>query len=351
MRVVQRTAGAAATTPAASSVPARATANVTSGAPPIAAYFSSGESPWPKASRAQGNPPNGNRSRHASSATHSVATHNGQPRRRVTRAVPSPSGASSAASTTASASHASTPTTRSQTSTGTKTPMPARSPYPKPPRTLRPRQTSVSAATPTIESGHASTGAKVPAMSAPAISAVSPRKTRARRCGRETWRAATCVVPTSTALSGKTGRVATLHASAHGTRARSPFGPASARWLRPRQPLSTGKPGPARVCHTARRSEAMPPAEPSQLDLAPGRGGPAPPTSVPSRSRCLVAPESSAHVSGRGKVTPGGRLVQPAVDLRERGVTAGQRHDRLRGKFSETTRSNDRRVVFVANFG
>ena len=50
----------------------RATANVTSGAPPSAASRSSGESPWLNASRPHGKPPNGVRSRSASCSTHSA---------------------------------------------------------------------------------------------------------------------------------------------------------------------------------------------------------------------------------------------------------------------------------------
>ena len=57
-----------------------ATPKVTAGAPPSAARWTSGESAWLNASRAQGNPPNGVRPRSASWATQSRATTSGRTR-------------------------------------------------------------------------------------------------------------------------------------------------------------------------------------------------------------------------------------------------------------------------------
>ena len=75
-------------TAAAATAPTSATPKVTAGAPPSAARWTSGESAWLNASRAQGNPPNGVRSRSASCATHSRAMTSGR-----TRGAPASDGA------------------------------------------------------------------------------------------------------------------------------------------------------------------------------------------------------------------------------------------------------------------
>ena len=69
---------------AASRLPASATAKVTSGAPPSGANHFSGDSAWLNAHRPHGKPPNGNRSRTASSVTQSAATPTGHQRNRCT---------------------------------------------------------------------------------------------------------------------------------------------------------------------------------------------------------------------------------------------------------------------------
>jgi hypothetical protein len=91
-------------------VPASAVANVTSGAPPYADSQASGDSAWANASRPQGKPPNGPRSRAASCATHSAAAHSGQPGSRAVTASPAPSAATKAASAAARINHGSGPT-------------------------------------------------------------------------------------------------------------------------------------------------------------------------------------------------------------------------------------------------
>ena len=105
-----RRARTSASTAAASSVPIRATAKLTSGTPPYAASDSSGPSVWLSPSRPQGKPPKGARPRSASWPTHSAAVHTGQAGSRVTRAPAPPRSARYSACITARASHGKAPT-------------------------------------------------------------------------------------------------------------------------------------------------------------------------------------------------------------------------------------------------
>ncbi len=89
----ERRSGNERTAARASRPPHRATAKLTSGAPPSAAYGVKTDSPWLKATRAQGNPPKGNRPRAHSAVTQSAALHNGHRGNRVTRAAPAPQAA------------------------------------------------------------------------------------------------------------------------------------------------------------------------------------------------------------------------------------------------------------------
>ena len=90
---------------AASRAPASATAKVTSGAPPSAASGVNGEPVLAKASRPQGKPPNGSRSRAHSSATHRQAAHSGPPGSREVTASAAPSSAAKSASDHREADH------------------------------------------------------------------------------------------------------------------------------------------------------------------------------------------------------------------------------------------------------
>ena len=74
------------------SVPDRATAKVTSGAPPTAASGVNGESGCENARRPQEKPPKGQRERPNSSVTHRHACHSGAKRIIDTRAMPQPNG-------------------------------------------------------------------------------------------------------------------------------------------------------------------------------------------------------------------------------------------------------------------
>jgi hypothetical protein len=97
----------AAMTAAARPAPASATAAVTSGAPPSGANQRSGESAWLNAHRPHGKPPNGNRSRSASSVTQAAAVHNGAQRIRPRTVSAAPRRAMKAASANGNSSHTS----------------------------------------------------------------------------------------------------------------------------------------------------------------------------------------------------------------------------------------------------
>ena len=125
-----------------SATPTAATASVTSGAPPTAANGVSGVWPWLKASRPQGKPPNGSRSRRASSPTQSSADQSGQAFNRLTAASAEPRRARNSASSRARANHASGPAVDpDQTRSGTKKPRPCTSPSQAPTRSSCPRTT------------------------------------------------------------------------------------------------------------------------------------------------------------------------------------------------------------------
>ena len=79
-----RRGGRTARTSAQRPAPERATAKVTSGAPPSEASEANAPPGWPKASLAQGKPSNGARSMNASPAVQTQATQSGAPGRRVT---------------------------------------------------------------------------------------------------------------------------------------------------------------------------------------------------------------------------------------------------------------------------
>jgi hypothetical protein len=100
------------------------TANVSIGAPPIAAHGSSGPSAWPNAIRPHGRPPNGQRSRANSTATHTTGTATGHQRRRPTTASASASSANHRLSISATTSQASTPRPRRNANVGTSWPRP-----------------------------------------------------------------------------------------------------------------------------------------------------------------------------------------------------------------------------------
>ena len=113
--VRRRSRGPRSQAAAASRPPERATAKVTAGAPPSAASRPNGESAWLKASRTQGKPPYGMRSRSASWATQASATTPGRTLGTAPRpcryAVPADSRATKRAWQTASPAHGTTPTT------------------------------------------------------------------------------------------------------------------------------------------------------------------------------------------------------------------------------------------------
>lgn len=164
----------------ANSPPARATAKLTSGAPPSAASGVNGEWVLAKASRPQGKPPNGTRSRAHSSATHRQAPHTGHPRSREVRASPAPSAATNSASATDRPTTASYPTTSSQRSSSTKNGRARTKPVHAPWRPVRPWVIRASAATPRTDSGHTSYGGKAKASATP-VAAARPVRAASRR--------------------------------------------------------------------------------------------------------------------------------------------------------------------------
>ena len=97
-------------------MPASAVAKVTSAAPPMAAHGVRVVAVWAKASRPQGNPPSGIRSRSASCATQRQANHRGHQARRLTSAHVTAMSAIQAAHNPLSRIHASGPTTLIQRS-------------------------------------------------------------------------------------------------------------------------------------------------------------------------------------------------------------------------------------------
>ena len=171
---------------AARDPPSSATASVTAGAPPRAASGVSRLSPWLKASRPQGKPPNGTRSRAASSSTHSGAVHTPQPGSLPASASPAPRGAKNSACSSANANHAPGPATApDHDSSGTKSASPPTSPVRAARRNPAPRQASVSAATPTGANQMTSYGGKATVSASPEATARSSRRVRSARPGRE----------------------------------------------------------------------------------------------------------------------------------------------------------------------
>ena len=100
------------------------------------------------ASRPQGNPPNGNRSRSASRLTHQPATATGQPGSRSSSRCAMASTARMTADPSASAVHANHQTLITQDSSGKKKATPNTSPHTNDARRFRPARATVSSATP-----------------------------------------------------------------------------------------------------------------------------------------------------------------------------------------------------------
>jgi len=113
-------AEAARTIAQASTAAKASTANATRGAPPQAASGSNGPLSCPNASRAQGNPPNGQRSRTHSTASQITGSASGHHARRPTRVNAAPSTANHTASISATTSQASTPMPRRKLIIGTR---------------------------------------------------------------------------------------------------------------------------------------------------------------------------------------------------------------------------------------
>src|SRR5690242_238983 len=148
-----------------------ATRNVSQGTPPIATQPAVGFPAWLMASRPQPNPPNGQRLRSASSATHHRATAAGQIRRfsssrRVTAVTEKIS-----ASPPASAAKTYQATLIIQVSMGRKNAAPKTSPTSIDPRKLRRHSATTSSAGPTAASGHTPAGGNAAASDSPPASA------------------------------------------------------------------------------------------------------------------------------------------------------------------------------------
>ena len=137
----------------ASVPPARATRNVSSGAPPTAAQPAVGAEAWLIASLPHGKPPHGQRSRSASAATHQPATATGQPGSRSSNRWPTASTPKMTASPPASPTHAYHATFSTQESIRKKNATPKTSPTTNEPRRVRPASATVSSAGPTAASG------------------------------------------------------------------------------------------------------------------------------------------------------------------------------------------------------
>ena len=146
------------------------------------------------ASRPQGNPPNGKRSRSASRLTHQPATATGQPGSRSSSRCAMASTARMTADPSASAVHANHQTLITQDSSGKKKATPNTSPHANDARRFRPARATVSNATPSGANGQIPTGGNETASSSPPASAARNAQ-RSRNPGwppasRPRWREA-----------------------------------------------------------------------------------------------------------------------------------------------------------------
>ena len=167
----------------ARAAPVRATTKLSTGAPPTAAQPASGAAAWLMASRPQGKPPNGKRSRSASRATHQPATATGQPGSRSNSRWATASTARITADPRASAMYANHQTFSTQDSSGKKKATPNTSPARNEARRPRPARATVSRATPIGASGQMPSGGNEAASSSPPASATS----RAQRSRSPRW--------------------------------------------------------------------------------------------------------------------------------------------------------------------
>src|SRR6266566_10006683 len=162
--------GAGPSSSQARQAPARASRNVSSGAPPIATQRAVGALAWLIASLPQGKA-YGQRSRIASAATHQPATATGQARSCSSRRWPTASTAKLTISAAARAAQTYQATLTSQEISGTKNAAPNTSPTARLARRLLRHSATVSSAGPPIASGQAPAGGKAAARARPPASA------------------------------------------------------------------------------------------------------------------------------------------------------------------------------------
>src|SRR5215469_18213702 len=153
--------------------PKSATANVSTGAPPIAAQPLVGAVAWLIASLPHGKPPHGQRSLNASSATHQPATATGQPGKFSSRRWAIASTARMTAEAPASAAQAYHATLSTHDSSGKKKAMPKTSPTRNEARSDRPDSAIASSAGPAAASGQMPPGGNAAASARPPASAVA----------------------------------------------------------------------------------------------------------------------------------------------------------------------------------
>ena len=153
--------------------PKSATANVSSGVPPIAAQPLVGAVAWLIASLPHGKPPHGQRSLSASSATHQPATATGQPGRLSSTRWAIASTARMTAEAAASATQAYQATLSTHASNGKKKAMPKTSPTANEARSDRPDSAIASSAGPAAASGQIPAGGNAAASARPPASPVA----------------------------------------------------------------------------------------------------------------------------------------------------------------------------------
>ena len=147
--------------------PASAIRKVSSGGPPTDTQRTVGACAWLIASLPQGKPPQGQRSRKASTATHQPATATGHARNRSSSRWPTVSTAKMTASLTARAAHAYQARFSTQESSGTKKARPKISPIANDPRRPCRHSATASRAGPAAASGQMPYGGKAAVSAAP----------------------------------------------------------------------------------------------------------------------------------------------------------------------------------------
>ena len=153
--------------------PKSATANVSTGVPPIAAQPLVGAVAWLIASLPHGKPPHGQRSLSASSATHQPATATGQPGKFSSTRWAIASTARMTAEAAASATQANQATLSTHASNGKKKAMPKTSPTANEARSDRPDSAIASSAGPAAASGQIPAGGNAAASARPPASPVA----------------------------------------------------------------------------------------------------------------------------------------------------------------------------------